>query len=65
MTTMQEGLLQALGALDPKVADNFQKQELMDRLFGPRAEKEQASFDRALARFTDSCFQKQRNWTSR
>lgn len=61
----QEWLRQALGALEPKIADNFQKQEFIDKLFGPQADKDRASFDRAVARFTNVCFQSHRNWTSR
>lgn len=58
----QEWLLQALGALDVKVADNFQKQELMEKLFGAQADKGRKSFDDAVARFTSACFQNQRSW---
>eukprot|EP00752_Nemacystus_decipiens_P017466 g15660.t1 len=42
-----EWLVQTLGALDVKIADNFQKQELMEKLFGPQADKSKRSFDDA------------------
>ncbi|CAN0313886.1 unnamed protein product [Pylaiella littoralis] len=59
---LQEWLVQALGALEPKVADNFQKQELMDKLFGGQADKGKKSFNAAVARFASNCFQNQRSW---
>ncbi|CAB1115460.1 unnamed protein product [Ectocarpus sp. CCAP 1310/34] len=60
---LQEWLQQALGALPTKVADNYQKQELMEKLFGPQADKGRESFDTAVARFTSVCFQNQRSWS--
>ena len=56
--------MQTLGALDVKVADNFQKQELMEKLFGAQADKSSRSFDDAVARFASACFQNQRSWGS-
>ncbi|CAM9473964.1 unnamed protein product [Scytosiphon promiscuus] len=61
---LQEWLQQALGALPAKVADNFQKQELMEKLFGTQADKGRQSFDNAVARFASTCFQNQRSWSS-
>lgn len=60
----QEWLLQTLGALEVKIADNFQKQELMEKLFGAQADKSRKSFDNAVARFASACFQNQRSWAS-
>eukprot|EP00752_Nemacystus_decipiens_P010447 g9307.t1 len=60
---LQEWLVQTLGALDVKIADNFQKQELMEKLFGPQADKSKRSFDDAVARFASACFQNQRSWS--
>ncbi|CAM9364111.1 unnamed protein product, partial [Hapterophycus canaliculatus] len=61
---LQEWLQQALGALPTKVADNFQKQELMEKLFGTQADKGRQSFDTAVSRFASTCFQNQRSWSS-
>lgn len=54
--------MQTLGALEVKIADNFQKQELMEKLFGAQADKSRKSFDSAVARFASDCFQNQRSW---
>lgn len=56
--------MQALGSLNVKIADNFQKQELMEKLFGAQADKSRKSFDNAMARFASTCFQNQRSWGS-
>eukprot|EP00903_Cladosiphon_okamuranus_P011653 g10961.t1 len=61
---LQEWLVQTLGALDVKIADNFQKQELMEKLFGAQADKSRRSFDDAVAGFASACFQNQRSWAA-
>lgn len=61
---LQEWLQQALGALPVKVANDLQKQELMERLFGAQADKGRQSYDDAVARFASTCFQNQRSWST-
>lgn len=60
----QDWLLQALGAVEDSVANAVQKEELMEALFGAKANKTKGGFDRAVARFAHSSFQNQRSWTS-
>lgn len=61
---LQDWLLQALGAVEDSVANAVQKEELMEALFGAKANKTKGGFDRAVARFAHSSFQNQRSWTS-
>ena len=64
LTKKQEWLLQALGGLDAKVADNIQKQEFMEDLFTAKPLAGRSSFDVTVSKFASACFQNQRSWSS-